>query len=101
MHRTTLALQWTALALATSLILSLTGPADAQTPGGAPATSDGNTAADLRSNGDKADNRTIGSSRGGSDNPGGRPSDHNGTANTLGKENGRAGGSVSSPAPRP
>ena len=92
-----------ALALATALSLSSTGLAVAQLPGDGKATNAENTSDSLRSNGDKADNRTLGSARGGSDNPGGRPSDHNGTANTLGKTDisGGEGGKPASPAPRP
>jgi len=60
-------------ALAATLIVSLTGAASAQPQAGGRATSDANTSADLLSNGDKADNRTVGSARGGSDDTGGRP----------------------------
>jgi len=88
-------------ALAATLIVSLTGAASAQPQAGGRATSDANTPADLLSNGDKADNSTVGSARGGSDDTGGRPSDHNGTADTLGKEGGTANGSRASPPPSP
>lgn len=87
------------LAVTASLILALTGTAFAQAPAGATGTP--SNPGGVTSNGDKADDRTTGSAPNTGANPGGRSSDHNGTANTLGKNSGTGGTAGSSPAPRP
>lgn len=87
------------IALTTALILSLTGAAFAQNPAPGGGT---NAPGSPKSNGEKADHRTTGSAANTDANPGGRSSDHNGTAKTLGKNSGTNGGtSGSSSAPRP
>ncbi|MCJ2083712.1 hypothetical protein [Methylobacterium sp. J-090] len=83
------------LVLTASLILSLTGAAFAQNPA---AGGTMNNPGSVKSNGEKADDRTTGSAPDTNPNPGGRPSDHNGTADTLGKADSKSGAPA---APRP
>lgn len=92
----------TTFALTTALILSLTSAAFAQGPADRGAV---NNPGSVQSNDAKADTRTTGSAANTDANPGGRPSDHNGTARTLGKNgstnSGAGGTSGSTSAPRP
>jgi len=74
----------TAFTLAATLVLSLTGAAFAQTPaGGGSATGNMNNPGSVKSNGEKADERTTGSATGG-------------TAGTAGTEGNMGGGTGAS-----
>lgn len=88
------------LAFATSVVLALAGASYAQAPADAgSATGNMNNPSSVKSNNKKADARTVGSSTSDIANPGGRSSDHNGTAHTLGKGT-RPDGSPATPPPR-
>lgn len=90
----------TPLALAASVILFLTGAAQAQAPAGGGGAATTSTPGGVTGNDGTADARRTGSSANDTANPGGRSSDHNGTARTLGKGT-RPDGSPATPAPRP